>query len=74
MFRFLNKVTDPVCKMKMDKNKTKLSGEFEGEKYYFCSENCKNKFNTSPKDYAKKNAAEDCCQSKTNATTAKSCC
>ena len=72
MFGFSQKITDPVCKMKVD-NKTKFYLEFEGTKYYFCSENCKNQFNTSPKDYAKENATSDCCQSKTNTAKAKSC-
>lgn len=57
MFGFLQKITDPVCKMKLDKNNAKFSGEYEGKKYSFCSENCKNKFSAKPKDFAKKN----CC-------------
>ncbi len=60
MFGFLKKVTDPVCKMKIDK--TKYFSEHEGTKYYFCSESCKSQFNTNPKDYIKENASSSCCR------------
>ena len=64
MFGFSKKITDPVCGMKMDK-KTEFSSENEGTKYYFCSENCKDKFNAEPNKYITK---------KENVPAKKSCC
>lgn len=82
MFGLFNKTQDPVCKMKVDKNKAKYSSEYKGEKYYFCSENCKNQFNAKPEDFVKENAMGSCCQNeqkfllrnKTQASAPKSCC
>ena len=51
MFGFFQKVTDPVCKMEGNKNDTKLSSEYKGEKYYFCSQDCLKKFNEEPEKY-----------------------
>ncbi|MCL5003756.1 MAG: YHS domain-containing protein [Patescibacteria group bacterium] len=62
MFGFLQNVTDPICKMKVDKNKTKYSSEYKGDKFYFCSESCKSQFDAKPEDFVKDN------------TTNKSCC
>ncbi|EKD27164.1 MAG: hypothetical protein ACD_79C00833G0002 [uncultured bacterium] len=63
-FSFSQKVTDPVCKMKLDK-KTEFSSEFGGTKYSFCSENCKDQFNAGAKNYIDK---------KENVPAKKSCC
>ena len=52
MFEFFKKkVSDPVCKMNLDNNKTNFSSEYQGRKYYFCSQNCLNKFNEGPEKY-----------------------
>lgn len=52
MFGLFNKkVQDPVCAMKVDKQ-TKYISEFAGIKHYFCSEDCKKKFDSEPKKYA----------------------
>ncbi|MDO8573488.1 MAG: YHS domain-containing protein [Candidatus Daviesbacteria bacterium] len=71
MFGIFNKVTDPVCKMKVDKSKSKFSSEYKDENYYFCSENCKKSFDEEPEKYvAQENIpAKSCCQQNT-----KSCC
>ncbi|MCL4417096.1 MAG: YHS domain-containing protein [Patescibacteria group bacterium] len=72
MFGFSKKVTDPVCKMKVDKNKTKYSSEYKGEKYYFCSEDCLKKFDTEPKKYLVQDeniSTQNCCHQ-----NSKSCC
>ena len=39
-----DKARDPVCGMKVDKNRTQFSYEKGGQKFYFCSQNCKNTF------------------------------
>jgi len=51
IFGLFNQTKDPVCSMKINKKEAKFSLEKEGEKYYFCSENCKRKFATEPKKY-----------------------
>jgi len=43
---------DPVCKMKVDEKKTKLTSEYQEKKYYFCSAQCKKEFDKNPKKYA----------------------
>ncbi|MBI2086123.1 YHS domain-containing protein [Candidatus Daviesbacteria bacterium] len=70
MFGFLQKVTDPVCKMKIDK-KTEFLSDYQGSKYYFCSENCRKSFNEEPEKYVTQEniPAKSCCQQNT-----KSCC
>lgn len=62
MFGFLSKVTDPVCKMKVDK-KTEYFSDYQGSKYYFCSENCQKQFNEEPKKYVQQEnaASQSCC-------------
>ena len=70
MFGFLQKITDPVCKMRVDKKET--FSEYKGEKYYFCSENCKKKFDAEAEKYIaqKENVQpQSCCQQ-----NSKSCC
>lgn len=74
MFGLFNKAQDPVCKMKVDKSKAKYSSEYQGEKYYFCSENCKNQFDAKPEDFVKENTMSSCCQNKAQAAAPKSCC
>jgi len=60
MFGLFNKATDPVCKMKIDKNKAKFSLENEESTYYFCSENCKGKFTSNPEKYIQ-SGGDSCC-------------
>lgn len=74
MFGLFNKAQDPVCRMRVDKNKAKYFSENKGEKYYFCSENCKNQFEANPKDYVKENATSSCCQNQNKTLSNKSCC
>jgi P-type Cu+ transporter len=42
---------DPVCGMKVDDNNPKFQAQFDGRNYSFCSEQCKTKFEQSPKEY-----------------------
>jgi Cu+-exporting ATPase len=43
---------DPVCAMDVGTN-TQFVSEFEGIKYYLCSEGCKSSFEKSPQKYLK---------------------
>lgn len=45
------KVFDPVCEMRVKKGKARV-GEFEGKIYYFCSYECRDKFDEDPYKFA----------------------
>ena len=62
MFGLFEKITDPVCKMEVKKKEAKFSVDFDDQKYYFCSQNCRDKFNTDPKKHAtEENHTGKCC-------------
>ncbi len=46
-------VTDPVCGMSVDPQKSAGVSEFNGKTYHFCSPHCKKKFEENPKAYAR---------------------
>ncbi|GMT43486.1 MAG: hypothetical protein IEMM0003_0305 [bacterium] len=47
------KYRDPVCSMWILPDDAKVSTNYNGEKYYFCSQSCADKFNGSPEKYIK---------------------
>jgi Cu+-exporting ATPase len=47
-------VKDPVCGMTIDPNSAAASEEHEGEKYYFCSHSCHERFKADPKQFVNK--------------------
>jgi YHS domain-containing protein len=49
--------TDPVCGMKVDERQSEFHSQFEGKKYSFCSENCKQEFDADPDEFAETAAA-----------------
>lgn len=42
---------DPVCKMDVDTDKAAATSEYKGDTYYFCSEDCKKRFDADPDRY-----------------------
>ena len=44
-------VKDPVCGMTVDPTRAAGSSEYQGTTYFFCSANCKQKFDTAPDQY-----------------------
>lgn len=50
---YLNKTTDLVCSMSVDK-RTAIKASYEGKDYYFCNEGCKTAFEKDPKTYTVK--------------------
>ncbi|MGH7624088.1 MAG: YHS domain-containing protein [Gemmatimonadaceae bacterium] len=44
-------VTDPVCGMRIDSNSAAGSSSYQGQTYYFCSSDCKSRFDANPKQY-----------------------
>ena len=47
-------VKDPVCGMMIDASTAAGQSTHEGTTYYFCSANCKGKFDAKPGEYATK--------------------
>ncbi len=45
--------TDPVCGMTVEPEKAAAKEEYDSLIWYFCSDNCQQKFHTSPDQYAK---------------------
>lgn len=45
-------VNDVVCGMKVDTSRVKISSDYEGKTYYFCSTECKEKFDANPAEFA----------------------
>ena len=43
---------DPVCGMEIDTKDAAGQSEFEGRTYYFCTEECKTKFDQNPAQFA----------------------
>ena len=48
------KVTDPVCKMTIDSEKSAATSEYKGQAVYFCAKGCKAKFVQAPDKYVGK--------------------
>lgn len=45
--------TDPVCNMKIDEKDTAAKLNHNGTDYYFCSQQCADKFRSNPGQYIK---------------------
>jgi Cu+-exporting ATPase len=43
---------DPVCGKKIDENKAPATSSYEGKKYSFCGQDCKDKFDEQPAHFA----------------------
>lgn len=43
--------TDPVCGMEVNPGQAKHTAEWNGEKFSFCSESCRLKFEAEPERY-----------------------
>jgi Cu+-exporting ATPase len=50
---------DPVCGMQVEKEKAAGSSAYKGEVYYFCSLQCKVKFDKEPEKYLKEKPSSD---------------
>jgi Cu+-exporting ATPase len=47
---------DPVCGMKVDERQAAATAEHKGETFYFCSQDCKSKFEQDPQRYIRQSA------------------
>jgi YHS domain-containing protein len=45
-------IRDPVCKMEV-KGDSKITSNYKGKEYRFCSEDCKKAFKLAPEKYVK---------------------
>ena len=48
--------TDPVCGMQVDEKSAKATSQHNGQNVYFCSDQCKQKFDQNPQQYTRKSA------------------
>jgi YHS domain-containing protein len=49
--------TDPVCGMKVNEKESEFHTQFAGRKYFFCSDNCRQEFESEPDAYVETAAA-----------------
>jgi len=42
---------DPVCGMDVDPNKAPGTSDYRGKTYYFCCNECKQKFDSNPQSF-----------------------
>jgi Cu+-exporting ATPase len=49
-------VIDPVCGMSVDENTAPAKADYQGQTYYFCSTDCKTKFQREPEKYTQQQA------------------
>jgi P-type Cu+ transporter len=42
---------DPVCGKQVDENKAPATTPYQGKKYSFCGQECKDKFDQQPQNY-----------------------
>ncbi len=47
---------DPVCNMDVNEKTAAAQSEHQGQTYYFCSTECKQRFDQNPQQYARKTA------------------
>jgi Cu+-exporting ATPase len=44
-------VKDPVCGMMVDDQNASARSDYQGKTYYFCSQDCRKKFDANPSKY-----------------------
>jgi Cu+-exporting ATPase len=49
--------TDPVCGMRIEEGRTEFHTNFAGQRYSFCSEDCKLEFEADPDEFVEAAAA-----------------
>jgi len=43
--------TDPVCRMEITEEDAEATAEHNGQTFYFCSQQCADRFNRNPQQY-----------------------
>jgi len=49
---------DPVCGKQVDENKAPATSSYQGNKYSFCGQDCKNKFDQQPQQYSQSSSQQ----------------
>jgi Cu+-exporting ATPase len=44
--------TDPVCGMDIEEDEAEARSEYKGTTFYFCSQSCKEQFDSDPEAFA----------------------
>lgn len=47
---------DPVCGMDVNQSQAKATADYNGQTYYFCSDQCKQRFESNPQQFTAKTA------------------
>ncbi len=50
-------VKDPVCGMEIDTSQAAAQTSYQGQVFYFCSEECRRTFEETPEDYLRQPAS-----------------
>ncbi|MEW6733075.1 MAG: YHS domain-containing protein [Acidobacteriota bacterium] len=50
-------VKDPVCGMQVNEQQATSTSNYQGQNYYFCSQDCKMKFDENPPRYVSQSQA-----------------
>jgi Cu+-exporting ATPase len=45
--------SDPVCGMQVEPDRAQSKADYHGQTYYFCSRDCKQKFDQNPAQFAR---------------------
>ncbi len=45
------KVKDPVCGMEFDSSQAEAQTTYQGQSYFFCSQDCRRTFEENPKEF-----------------------
>jgi Cu+-exporting ATPase len=48
---------DPVCGMRIEQSRAEFQTQFGGQKYFFCSDECRKEFEAEPDAYVEATAA-----------------
>ena len=51
------KVKDPVCGMEFDQSQAEAQTTYNGQAYYFCSQECRKTFEENPGEFVKADTA-----------------
>lgn len=53
------KVKDPVCGMEIDESQAEAQTTYQGQAYYFCSEECRKTFQENPEEFVGETSSGD---------------
>jgi YHS domain-containing protein len=51
-------VTDPVCGLEINSDKTAIQSKFDGRTYFFCSTTCAREFDAHPREILERRVSQ----------------